>query len=429
MDFFNLIFKIIAFLLVAFFAITHAYADEVSQISSNPAATDILAGNAALQKAFEKKFNIQNDHGIRLGGTWISDVNDLFSGGIHDRKDFTANNSIQLSLSADGEKMLGWPGSSFDIDGLQFNGENTNGYAGSVQGYNSLPGEPPLNRSELYQLWYRQVLLNKKFIFRIGKTVPTFNFNNVVKPIPLTEHDIPAVTGLIYTPIFVNSSMLGVLPGYYNSAYGVELNFAPVDNWYLSLAGYDGSTAAGEQTGLHAGPIFNGAYFYIGETGFAWLLGEDKKPGTLAFGLWHQDGSIVNNDLIENSASGFYLFGSQRLWYKDPGTNYSGISAFYQYGINNSDVLSMQQYVGAGLTAFGLISSRMADTIGAGVALSWLNQDIFARRTELMYQFYYQAKITNDVFLEPVLSYIPTPGAEDDLDPALAGTLRMVVLF
>lgn len=50
---------------------------------------------------------------------------------------------------------------------MQFNGQDANGQAGSVQGYNSLPGPEPLNRSELYQLWYRQTLFEDRLIFRM----------------------------------------------------------------------------------------------------------------------------------------------------------------------------------------------------------------------------------------------------------------------
>jgi carbohydrate-selective porin OprB len=32
----------------------------------------------------------------------------------------------------------------------------------------ALPGPEPLNRSELYQLWYRQTFLEDRFVFRIG---------------------------------------------------------------------------------------------------------------------------------------------------------------------------------------------------------------------------------------------------------------------
>jgi carbohydrate-selective porin OprB len=51
-----------------------------------------------------------------------------------------------------------------------------------VQGYNSQPGPQPLNRSELYPLWYWQSLFDGRIVFRIGKQVPTFDFDNVAAP-------------------------------------------------------------------------------------------------------------------------------------------------------------------------------------------------------------------------------------------------------
>ncbi len=426
--------KYIRFYLLIYLFITVpsiVYAAANTNISSNPAAVNITPGTGTAQQYLEKKLGIQNNHGIHLDGAWLGDLNDLFSGGIPKADQWTSNSLFLLDLNADTEKLGAWKGGLFDIQYLQFNGQATNTQAGSVQGYNSLPGSPPLNRSELYQLWYRQALFNEKLLIRIGKVVPTFDFNNVTKPVPLSQDQIsiPAVSGLIYTPIFVNPSMLGVLPGYYNSAYGITINFIPIKKWYLSLGTYDGNLANGTQTGL-TGPNFNGSYFHIAETGFTWLLGKYRLPGVIGFGGWHQTGTIQSSPaLSENGASGFYFFGSQRLWYKNPGIDNSGFSVFYQFGANNSDVLAMTQFVGAGLTAFGLIPKRINDSMGLGTALSWLNQTSFSRKTELMFQAYYQAQILKGIYLEPALSYIPTPSAESDLNAAWAATARVIILF
>lgn len=402
-----------------------------TSISANPGATNVLTGTATLQNYIEKKLGIQNNHGIRIGGTWVGDANDLFSGGIDHAQKWTFNSLFLLGLSVETEKLIGWQGGLFDAEFLQFNGDETNEQAGTVQGYNSLPGAQPLDRSELYKLWYRQEFFNKKLFVRVGKSVTSLDFGNLIKPIPLNDEkiEIPAVSGLIYTPVFVNASMLGVMPGYYNSAYGITVNYAPVKRWYVSYGAYDGNLATGQQTGL-SGPHFNGSYFHIAETGLGWLLGKNKLPGDIGVGVWHQTGLIESSPtLTENGASGYYIFGTQRLWYKDPSCNNSGISGFYQYGKNNSNVLNMTQYVGGGLTAFGLIPKRENDSFGAGTAFSWLNQNTFTRSTELMFQTYYQAQIIPNVYLQPVLSYIPTPGASPDLKAAWTGTLRTIILF
>ncbi|MDP3705335.1 MAG: carbohydrate porin [Legionellaceae bacterium] len=402
-----------------------------SHISSNPAAVETAPGSGAAQQYIEKLLGIKNDHGFKFSGVWLGDGDQLFSNGIPNSERLTGNSLLLLNATWDPKALLTqWKGGLFDVELLQLNAQDTNGQAGAVQGYNSLPGPPPLNRFEVYQLWYRQNLLEDKLVIRVGKMVPTIDFNNVVKPVPLDEQKlfIPAITGLIYTPIFINPSMLGTVPGYYNSAYGATLSLLPVKNTYLTYGIYDGNLAQGKQTGLE-GPHFNGHYIQLGEAGVAWLL--HNLPGTIAVGAWHQTGLISSppSTLSENEASGLYSFGAQRLWYKDTSQNNNGISCFYQFGINNSNVMPMTQYVGFGLTAFGLVPHRDEDSFGVGTAISWLNQTIFTQRTESMYQIYYQAKVVKDIYLEPVLSYIPDPGAAPNLPPAWAGTMRAVVLF
>ncbi|KTC79729.1 Carbohydrate-selective porin, OprB family [Legionella cherrii] len=400
-----------------------------SSISSNPAAVNVTTGSGVLQRYLENKLSIQNNHGIMLQGAWIGDTNRLFSGGIPDADLVTSNSVLLVDLTVDMGQFTGWDGGLFSAQFLQQNAQNTNAQAGIIQGYNSLPDVYPFNRSELYALWYRQELFDKKLFVRIGKTITTLDFNNVIKPAPLSSDapNIPAVTSLIYTPIFINPEVDGIMPGYTNTAYGITLTLAPISQWYLSYGIYDGNLASGKQTGL-TGPTFNGRYFQVSEMGGAWVLGKNHLPGTAGLGIWHQTGLIRQHNLTEMEATGAYLFGSQRLWYRHPGYDTSGISAFYQYGINNSSVLPMKQSVGGGLTLFGLIAHREGDSLGAGFSLAWLNQRITDRSSELMYQIYYQAKIINNIYLEPVLSYIPTPGQNANLPPAFAGTLRAIVL-
>ena len=61
---------------------------------------------------------------------------------------------------------------------------NPNALAGTVMGFNSLSAAPPFSRAELYELWFRQEFFDKKLIVRIGKSVPTYDFNNVVRADP-----------------------------------------------------------------------------------------------------------------------------------------------------------------------------------------------------------------------------------------------------
>jgi porin len=78
----------------------------------------------------------------------------------------------------------------FGVSYLRFNGQPSNSAAGVVTGYDGLTQAPPLIRDELYELWWRQSLFHDKLFVRVGKTVPTYDFNNVIKPVPVNSEKL-----------------------------------------------------------------------------------------------------------------------------------------------------------------------------------------------------------------------------------------------
>ncbi len=415
-----------------------------ASITGNPAADNELPGTGLAGRLRR----LPDSSGLRIGGVWLADSNGLLSGGAGPGK-WSFNSALIVGANLDAEQLIGWKGASFGMQFLQFNGQNTNGQAGSVQGYNSLPGPAPLNRSELYQLWYRQSLFEDRVIIRIGKQVPTYDFNNVARPVATQDEAlaIPSVTGLLYTPVFVNPTLLGAIGGYYNSVSGACISVAPTKSSYLRYGFYDGNVARGVQTGM-TGPQFNGYYFNIWEAGMDWVIA-DKYPGNFGAGLWYQTGVLQGpNGISQDGTGGFYMFGSQRVWShgtaieqgntKDGKSKIviapekrqvSSVSTFLQFGANNSETLPVNQYCGMGLTGFGLVPHRPQDSVGMGMSWSWLNSNLFNRSSELMFQGYYQAHLYAGAFFQPAVSYIPTPGADSSLGGAWALTFRLTVLF
>lgn len=414
-----------------------------ASVTGNPAADNELPGTGtagALLRIPEKS-------GVRLGGVWLGDSNGLLSGGLQPGK-WSFNSALIVGANLDAGTLVGWKGASFGIQFLQFNGQNTNGQAGSVQGYNSLPGPDPLNRSELYQLWYRQSLFDDRVVFRIGKVVPTFDFNNVTRPVATRDEtlSIPAVTGLLYTPVFVTPTLLGAIGGYYNSVSGFTISVAPTKNTYIRYGLYDGNVARGVQTGM-TGPQFNGYCFNIWEAGMDWVIA-DKYPGNFGTGLWYQTGTLQGpGDISQNGTGGFYMFGSQRIWsnqsapadggksgkskivFSQEESRHSSVSTFFQFGVNNSETLPISRSFGMGFTGYGLVPHRPGDSLGVGMSLAWLNPGLFDRSSELMFQGYYQAHLVAGTFFQPAVSYIPTPGAGANIGGAWALTLRLTVIF
>ncbi len=400
-----------------------------SAIAGNPAALQTDPGTGQLGRWL----SIPEESGVRLGGVWLGDTNTTLSGGV-EAGEWSFNQLLILGVNFDAQKAWGWKGASFGVQFLQFNGgrvdgRNTNELAGSVQGYNSLPGPAPLDRSQLYQFWYRQSFLDERVVIRIGKQVPTYDFNNLARPVATQDEGlaIPSVTGLLYTPVFVNPTLLGAIGGYYNSVFGVSLSVAPTRNSYLRYGWYDGNIARGVQTGLR-GPQFNGYAFHIWEGGVDWVLAE-HYPGNIGTGAWYQSGALDAADgTTQNGTAGYYLFGSQRIW-KERDGGPASLSAFFHFGVNDATTLPMQRSFGGGVTAFSVIPGRPADSLGLGFSQATMNRRLFSRKSEWMVQGYYQARVCDGVFFQPGITYIPTPAGGDDLSGAWTLTFRLAVLF
>src|SRR5262249_25399379 len=310
-------------------------------ISANPGAVNIVTGTGLLGRLM----GLAADSGVRLGGIWIGNADYLFSGGVHPRT-WSFNSLLLVDLNLDAGKLIGIPGGELGAEFLRFDGQPANDEAGAVVGYDGLIGPEPLNRTELHELWWRQRLFADKLVIRVGKTIPPYDFNNVSRPIPVTDTSlfIPSLTGLIYTPAFKNPTLIGAMPGYPNSAYGITTTYAPTKSLYVSYALYDGALANGVQTGLREGPVFDGHYFHIGETGYAWTLGSRQLPGLLAVGGWAQTGKLSGGGATEDGAQGFYTFGSRRLWGRHPGVANTGRSGLFQLGLHASRTPTAEKY-------------------------------------------------------------------------------------
>jgi porin len=410
-------------------------------ISGNPAAVNTDPGTGDVGKWL----GLPDDWGVRVGGIWLGDFNVLMSGG-EKPGSVTWQSMLLVGVDVDAKKLFGWEGGTIGAQFLRYDGQDINGDAGTVQGYNGLQSSSPLRRSELYELWVWQKLFDDRVQIRIGKQAPTLSFTNVLKPIPVAAEGlaVPAISGLLYTPMFVNESQLGVIPGYYNSAWGITVAVEPTKRLSLTYGIYDGSGARGVQTGIDFGPTFAGAYFQIAEADVTWSLA--GHLGRVGVGGWLQSGELTAGDISENGAAGGYAFASQALWQgsshgaaraaEGNGKSFAerpvidqGVIAFAQFGANDSETLPINTVLGGGVSAFGIVPGRPQDSFGVGVSTSWLNRRRFERENELMFQTYYQVAVCNEFFLEPAFTYIPTPGASAGLGPAWAFTLRTTVLF
>lgn len=431
-----------------------ASANQSTAVSGNPAATNILTGNGRLGEVLGI-----NRNGWRLGGLTINDANGILSGGLGPGK--WAGQTLTLAdLSFNADEAGIWDGAMFGseflyyagygagpvVNGVEQSQGSPNALAGTVMGFNSLDGAPPIHRAELYELWYRQELYEKKVVVRIGKSVPTYDFGNVSKPVRMKDpqSNIPSTSSAILTPLYVNPTMLGIIPGYYNSATGIVISLLPNDHFYAQYGFFDGNLAAGQQTGLE-GPHFTGHYFHIGEIGANWLIGQKQKPGQCGIGYWGQTGLLTGfSGQSISGAQGFYMFGSQRLYWENYGENNQGLGCYLQFGTTDSDIVFTHRFFGCGLTYYGPLPNRDDDSAGFAMAVGHMTNDPNAGRVffsgyppgpaplgsdETILTWYYQFKVAPSAFLQPNLSYIPNPARVPGTPAAFPLTIQATVLF
>ena len=425
-------------------------------ITTNPQVNPYLNGWGKLGLLF----GLSEESGIRLGGLYVPQFNWTISGGVRPHTTF---GGLVLALNAglDAQKALGISGGTFGIEFLEYTGGATNAAAGSVQQYDGLNGPSPRSRQELLQVWWHQRLLDDKLIFQIGKMNAAGNFGAVLAPVAVSDPKLQDndLSVLVWAPSGINPTMFARLPVYPNTAYGATVHLAPTKNLYASYGIFDGNAAQGKQTGMLLGPRINPYKFHIGELGATWLLGAKQKPGRFGIGGWVQTGKLFTPYLTrQNGATGFYLFAHQRLWYRHPDRDNSGLISFMQFGHTSDHAAMANNYVGAGLTGIDLAPVLPNNRISIGMAWAQLNGAPFAgalffpsvpnmppdsfrlRASELMLQAALQ---TTFVFPLPegswaanapitgVAAYtcIPTPGERPNLPAAHLLTVRLAIMF
>ncbi len=424
---------------------------ESGGIAANPQTAYTFLGWDQLGRGL----GLKDEWGVRLGGFLILEPNWIASGGVEPNSSH-ASLAVGIHTSVDLRKAVGIPGGTLGVEFLGFTGDAINNAAGCVQMFSNMDGAPPRSRIELMQAWWHQRLFDDKLIFQIGKMNVAGHFGTVTKPVFVSEGHLQDsgsdISSLIWAPVGLNPTVLSIFPAYYNTAYGATVHFAPTHNLYASYGLFDGNLARGVQTGLKWGPQFNDYKLHIGELGYAWRVGEHGKPGRLGVGVWRQTGDLNAPSLTsEDGATGYYLFANQRLWYRKPDINNSGLIGYFQYGHTGADSVMVNDYVGTGLSGVGLVPGRPYDTISVGMAWSKLNDlpgagaffypDVKSdskdlRGNELMFQAAYLTTFVFKTFSafwtltpELVYTYIPTPGRRPDLDAAHVFTARFIVLF
>jgi porin len=377
----------------------------------------------------------------------VSDMLGNVSGGMARGGDYAG--LVNMGLTADFDKAVGWRGASFKSTWLWLYGNNVSSqFAGNKMTSSGIYGTPTLR---CYELWMQQNLFGDIFSLRAGQIALDTEFGIIG-----SESLFLNTTFGISTGISFNLPNGG--PTYPNATPGVRLAIQPLSWLILRGALTQGNPFPQNENlnGFNWNLGSSGGLLSMNEAEISWGKDSASKilKGYLKAGFWIETASAPGNSSIGSASgvvyttgqytTGFYTGFEQQL-YRAPesGTSLSkdsekGLNTFFQLDFSPQTWSPCSLYADSGLIYTGLIPGRDRDK--AGIAFAYAQMGPLCRSIgvqnglsgcgyELLTEFSYSIRLTPAVALEPDLQYIIHPGATQQYGNALVVGFRAVVDF
>lgn len=328
-------------------------------------------------------------YGVSLGVQETGEYLRNLSGGAH--RGGAYDGTTQLDLSVDTQKAIGLPGGTLHASALQIHGTSL-----SQRNLNLLQNASGLEANagtRLWELWYRQSLLDGKADLKLGQ-------QSLDQEFMTSEHGATFMNATFGWPGLPSADMPDGGPAYPLSSLGARLRVSPSNAWTVLAGVFDGSPAGpgegdpqqrnahGTTFSLHGGALF------IAEAQFTVNQESDKHssqqtgelPGSYKVGLWYntQHFSDLRNDStggsLANSTSngvarqhagnyGFYAIADQMVWRQNANSARS-LSVFAELMAAPGDRNLIDMGINAGVTLSAPFNGRDADVVGLAVGYS-----------------------------------------------------------
>jgi porin len=357
-----------------------------------------------------------DDQGITIQASIGTAFGKVFRGGT-DTSSVGYSYLFNLNVTVDTQRLLDWKGGT-----VFANFRNQNGKQHSLDGaFQGTSHVYSLERTQISELWFEQVLLDGMLRFKAGKIDANTEFAYVANGAEFLNDSMSYSPTIRDFPTDPDPAIGGVAFAY------------PNEHIYVGLGVFDGAGHEGVNTGTQGPATFFGApadLFLIGEAGLKWSA-EGRRDGRLGLGIWRHTGTFSRFDGgFDSGASGPYLVFDQTLWNENPEAkgDQQGVGLFFQYGHADSAVSIVQHHVGGGLAWKGAIAMRDDDIFGVGA--SWVRfTDAPAagvtQRDELVVETFYKIRFNGWLSIKPDLQFIHNPGERD----VTVGTVQMVADF
>ena len=370
-------------------------------------------------------------------------------GGVRAGSTYTGN--LNLQLTVDGGSRFGWKDTLFYLDGLWIHGGQPSNFTGDAQGVSSISAPSAV---KLYEAWVQKNLLDNRFSVLAG----LYDLNSEFYRLQSAGLFLNSSFGI--GPEFAQSAVEGpsIFP---STSAGARFAYKPTQGIVLRTAILDGVPVDRPDGGRGIFKRGDGVLI-VSEADFldrpspsdrplngrfrigrrAMLPPYDEK---LVIGGWYY--SAAFDDLVDLQAnglpvrhrgsSGFYAL-LDGVLFKDPGHLEKRLAGFLQAGYGDIRVDRFGSYVGAGLTAVGIIPGRDSDEVGLALAYArngshYMSlqrlQGLAVASAEKTIELTYLMQLTKWLALQPDLQYIMHPSTDPTIPNALVFQLRFEISF
>lgn len=379
------------------------------------------------------------DYGVSLGLTEQSEVLGNVTGGV--RRGAVYEGVTSLGLGIDTQKAFGLLGGTFNVTAYHYHGRGLT--TNNVPTLAALTGvEQTVRGFKLFELWYEQVLMDKRLAIRVGQQSADQEFI-------VTQYGGLFLNSGYGFPTLAASDLPSGGPAYPLATPAVRVKIVPNENLSILVGLFNGDPAGrglgDPQRRDRSGTAFrlNDGTFAIAEVQYGINQGDNASglPGTYKLGGWYNSLSFsdlrvsstgqsladpANTASARNRRNNYsiYAVADQLVW-KKPGTKDGGVGVFARVMGAPPDRNLVDLFVQGGVTYKAPFAGRENDTVG--IAASWAHigrnaskldtntigftgQVIPVRRSETQLELSYQAQLAPWFQLQPDLQYLFNPG-------------------
>ncbi len=365
--------------------------------------------------------------GILVGANYIGEVFGNSSGGV--KQDTYYDGRLELYADVDLQKMAGWKGACFHINGYQIHGTSiTAENLGSLMPVSYIEATPA---TRLFELYLEQDFFNKAVSIRFGQLAADSEFL-------LSDGGGFFINGTWGWPSITAADLPSGGPAYPLATPGVRVQVKPSDDLTLRVAVFNGDPV-GPCDGDPQRCNDHGLEFRVKDPPLLMAEGsyEYNKSGLrgrVTVGGWNHFGDF--EDLRFDSGGGliavtgnpariidgdYGIYGIiDQLIYRVPGDDPKGISLFARVIGAPEDRNLVDFYAEGGFTFTGMIPHRPDDAFAIGFAYTGISDnaagfaadagDTVILNHESVLEIVYTAQIAEGWTLQPDFQYFWNPG-------------------